>query len=572
MKENIKNHLNHLRTEIEQAGNALRNKPMPELTEKLFSIYEKTGNRLLYENEYFLRRKYLVTFALLSLWYKKADDLKQLEAVIKEICQETTWALPAHVNRTEPNWKQTVDLFASETGQALSEIITVLADDLSDEIKHLVKSEVIYRLIDSYLSKPMGQWVWEHYHNNWCAVCAGSLGSIAMYLLTDDQKKQTIVLNRVLDTLPDYLDGMMDDGTCPEGLSYFTYGMSYYVGFADQLYEFTKGKTDLLENPKVERIAQFQQKCYFSSGNTISFSDGDRNDRFRLGLSCYLALRYSNVEIPDIHSAMNYDDDHCYRWMSNYRDYIWTERFLKEAKNEQAASADTWFSILPSAQWAIGRSKNHCGFAIKGGNNDEPHNHNDIGNFLYIAHGEMFLTDLGHGEYTKDYFHEKRYEILCNRSRGHSVPFINYEEQKVGAQYCTDVFHSAQPGNISISFASAYGQKNLKDITRKLSFHPENGSLSIEDEFQFLSEDSSMSVKENLVTQIHPEVFDNTILLTGKNGTVKITIPSIPKKIEIEKEIFMNHHGKAEDVYLIQWEVPIALDKASCKIYIEAES
>ena len=42
------------------------------------------------------------------------------------------------------------------------------------------------------------------------------------------------------------------------------------------------------------------------------------------------------------------------------------------------------------------------------------------------------LTDLGAGEYTKEYFHDGRYRILCNNSFGHSVPVIDGEGQKEG--------------------------------------------------------------------------------------------------------------------------------------------
>ena len=32
-----------------------------------------------------------------------------------------------------------------------------------------------------------------------------------------------------------------------EGLGYFTYGMTYYTGFADMLYRYTDGAIDLME-------------------------------------------------------------------------------------------------------------------------------------------------------------------------------------------------------------------------------------------------------------------------------------------------------------------------------------
>lgn len=68
------------------------------MTEEMFLLYEKTGNRLIYENEYFKRREFLVVFGLLVYWYKRPEDIEKLEEVLLEVCGEETWALPAHVD------------------------------------------------------------------------------------------------------------------------------------------------------------------------------------------------------------------------------------------------------------------------------------------------------------------------------------------------------------------------------------------------------------------------------------------------------------------------------------------
>ena len=80
--QQIREHHVKFRNRVEELGNLFRNKPMPVLTEEMFSIYEKTGNRLIYENEYFERRRILVVFGLLSAWYKKPEDIAKLESVI----------------------------------------------------------------------------------------------------------------------------------------------------------------------------------------------------------------------------------------------------------------------------------------------------------------------------------------------------------------------------------------------------------------------------------------------------------------------------------------------------------
>ena len=44
---------------MEQAVENLLDKSMPVLTEEKFAIYETTGNRSIYEKDYFERRRFL---------------------------------------------------------------------------------------------------------------------------------------------------------------------------------------------------------------------------------------------------------------------------------------------------------------------------------------------------------------------------------------------------------------------------------------------------------------------------------------------------------------------------------
>lgn len=550
--QQIREHHEKFRKHVEEVGNKLRDQQMPVLTEEMFSLYEKTGNRLIYEDDYFERRRFLVVFGLLSAWHQKHEDIKKLEMVIREICQEVTWALPAHVNRQEKGWERTVDLFASETGQTLANILALNKEVLSNEIYTETKELITYRLLDSYMEVPRGEWRWEKMYNNWVSVCASCIGSAALFLLNDDKEKQQAIIERVVDTLPDYLVGMCDDGTCPEGMSYFTYGMLFYTGFSRQLKEFTNGEIDLLNSEKVKNIARFQHKCYFPGGNTVSFSDGERRDRFRLGLTCYLSSIIDGVSIPDISSAMNFDTDHCYRFMGNLQDDVWVQEYLEQAQETESELEKPWFNFLPDAQWAIWNKK-RLGIAFKGGNNDEPHNHNDVGSFLLTADGEVFLTDLGCGEYTRQYFDPNtRYDILCNRSMGHSVPIVNGEEQKVGKEFGCEYFRTPEAGRVELSYSAAYEIGASWKLQRCLESYQNEEVLCITD---VVEGEQIQTFEENFVTQIQPFIHDNQLILKGKKGQVIVEMSGDFGEIRVIKEVFQNHHGQPEDVWLIR--IPI---------------
>jgi len=68
---------------MEKNAESMRNVPMPELSEPLFSLFETTGNRLLYENVYFQRRKYLSVYGCMTILRENTDDAVKLEEVIR---------------------------------------------------------------------------------------------------------------------------------------------------------------------------------------------------------------------------------------------------------------------------------------------------------------------------------------------------------------------------------------------------------------------------------------------------------------------------------------------------------
>ena len=71
-----------------------------------------------------------------------------LEDTMWAICDEYTWALPAHMNGNQGIYvnyqsdRYTIDLFAAETGQALAEIIRLLGDKLNPLVVKRAKEEI----------------------------------------------------------------------------------------------------------------------------------------------------------------------------------------------------------------------------------------------------------------------------------------------------------------------------------------------------------------------------------------------------------------------------------------------
>lgn len=637
MQKQQKDYIQTVYVDIKKTEQQLKDKPMPELTQEDFFLFQKTGNRLVYETAYFGRRRYLTVYAILTLWEEELAKQgiieepvepaaqeqyrNHLEQTMLAICDEQFWALPAHVNFdkiNDPDTRYTIDLFAAETAQALSEIICRLNDQLSKEVIERVQKEVCRRVLKPFVQSSFPYSWWETIGSNWSAVCAGSVG---MTVLNMDRLCretecaqlpkgwQETCIKRVCDSMQCYLNGMEQDGTCTEGLAYYNYGMSFYAAFVQACEELLKEPSDTqkwssslcaavdqywrrgplcgeLYHKRCEQIALFQQKCYFGGGISLSFSDGGQKESFLPGLTAYLKYQYPQIQIPDYRLARPFDEDTCYRYLINERNISWLLRYGKEQFDEKLDNAmpqedgrlTTY--LLPSAQWLICKDNRGNGFAAKGGNNDENHNHNDIGHFLCVYNGEMLLTDLGAGEYTKDYFGQKRYEILCNRSLGHSVPIINNEEQGTGKEYYADCFEWNDKEHVlNVSFGHSYPQGDEIQIIRQIKMSsPE--TINQKDGMQILvtdtfeqtanQENNEFHIEENLITAYKPTIQNDEIIISGTKGKCHIQIEGVTEdQMKIIPCDHSDHAGNAQIVYRIGWElVPQNHGKHQCNMQI----
>lgn len=599
-EKELENFIAGYRREVSESAGALLGQEMPVLTEGLFALFEQNGNRLQYENVYFGRRKMLAVLGLEAILEKEeaghkagavsAEIMDKLCLVMEDICQEECWALPAHVDRKgDPDWRITVELFACETAQTLSEIADRLKEELPARLRDKVIREVERRVLEPFFDSEVPYRNWECTEMNWNAVCAGSIGSVCLHLMREDAGRLEPALRRVCDGISWYIKGFAEDGVCMEGLGYYTYGMAYFVNFAQELYEYSGGKWDLFcgnwgefeagKEDKRTRIAQFPAKCFFPDGRTLSFSDGFSRDTFRVGLLSVLAMHYPGVSFPDLSRGAGLHGDSCYRFVSLKMDMLYTGKYLsllkknnrQEKQQEKGQERTNAFYILPSAQWCIGYSKNGAGFACKGGNNNEPHNHNDIGHFLYEAGGVMFLTDLGCGEYTKEYFSDGRYRILCNNSFGHSLPVLDGKGQCAGAVYACQGFEAGADGRVRMEIGKAYAPVHsevggtVPEITRELRFGLEDGRLELQDRF----EKAGNEVSERLVTQIFPEVSGNHVVLEKDGVKCLLEIQDLDEGgISVKEYSHSNHSGEPEKVYAICWKVKMQDGKGESRVLI----
>lgn len=469
-----------------------KGKQIPHILFSQERCFQELGDRKSLETPYFERRGQLSVYAILAVVYPENPEyLEKLEDLICEICNEYSWALPAHRPLVFQDQRDTIDLFAAETGLYLAEIKYMLIDRLHPRVISRITNEIKYRIIDSIKQNDF----WWHSgifesQNNWAAVCGGCVGATLIYESPEDYE---IVRPKIELSMESYLKGITEEGACVEGATYWTYGFAFYILYNDILQDTAYGQIyDDLNQQKVKNEAEFLLSMRLDNkDNIVSFSDSGNEFYWEMWLFYYLNKKYG-VQIPSFDTAR-----------INFQKFSWVVRafvcFDPEIEHKELPPKRTYYK---DAHWFVDRNDNY-GFAVKGGNNNEEHNHNDLGSFIFVTGGKQVLCDLGSPAYSAKTFSVKRYEILNCSALGHSIPIINGKEQVQGKDYQAEL--SVDGDFVTVDLKNAYPLK-LENIKRQ--FELQENSVVLTD--TIIGADS---ITERFISETEPEIKDGVIYL-----------------------------------------------------------
>ncbi len=508
--------------EIRKKAEAYRREPIEALKFSEFRLFSQTGDREIYQKSYFSRRGRLACLALAVWFWQNKEDISALEDAIWAVCDEYTWALPAHIwGEFDEETRPTIDLFSAETASALAEICALNEGLLSPDVVKRARDNIRKRVIDRYLP---GRFGWEHAQNNWSAVCGGALGIAAMYLCEIDELSEIIF--RLQTAAESYLSGFPDDGAGTEGVSYWSYGFTFFTAYSEMLQRMTNGKIDLFSDSRVKNIALFQQKAYFPFGGIVKFGDCSESDVSRWwGLTSYIKSHYDEAEFLPRPLLPNFDSDPCYRWVGILRDLVWSiDNMVSES------SYHTY--IFRDAQWYISSGANNSGIAVKAGHNGESHNHNDVGQVQFYLGGDDVLIDYGSGIYDRDYFGEGRYDRFECGSQGHNLPIIGGNFQRAGKEFFANDVKISEHG-IAMDIAPAYGLNCLNRLIRNVSFNQFDGSMTLSDDIDLSSDE--ITVTERFVSFSRPEIYGEKIILHSEHGDAVMRYPAKEFDVKISE-------------------------------------
>ena len=381
-------------------------------------------------------------------------------------------------------------------------------DSFSPLITRRIDDEIARRILQPAVKT--NYW-WKKAGMNWNPwICSNWLACV-MFCEHDENRKNDAI-GQIQKACQAFTDLYPDDGGCDEG-------PHYWDRAAASLFEtlYLLKQTD--GNEKLKNMEAYIYKMYIGHDYAVNFADAHGNHAmlniniaYPFGLYTgdktmrqYAAYVGKQSDILT-HPARLYDKSG--NWPSLARELIFLQHiqsFLKETPREPELK-NVW---LPDLQIMTSREPF---VAMKGGNNGESHNHNDVGSFIVYPDNEPLLIDPGVGAYTSKTFSKQRYEIWTMQSDYHNLPRINGISQHDGKQYAAQVI-SHKPGQLTLDISKAY-PKEAKVNYWKRTVKTGNGKR-VE-----VTEDYSLDTYEAptqlmLMTLTAPQIDNNGIIKLG---------------------------------------------------------
>lgn len=510
----------------------------PSLPATTSLLIVRNGNRSEYDGLRFKKRQVLATLLLAEIYENKGRFIDPIINGVYSICEETFWGSPAHLPKSKDYrglmdvTQPFVELFGAETATYLAWVDYFLGDKL-DEISPQIRKRIYYevnnRIFVPAMTKPHG-WMASNANgrrpNNWNPwICSNWLNSAL--LLEKNETRRTDMVNKILNVLDQFLNPYPQDGGCDEGPGYWGAAAASLYDNIAMLNTATHNSFQyVFDNEKFKNMGRFIYRAQISKKYFLDFADADPQP----GMDGNMIYRFGKA-IQDT-DMMKFGAFYPktepgkigHQYFRNFYSLFIQDEY-KKAERGLPLPQNVWLHDL---QVMVARDKQGAteGFflAAKGGNNDESHNHNDIGNYIVYYDGFPLLIDVGRGTYTARTFSNNRYDIWFNCSDYHNLPTINGVTQPAGAEYKASKVAYQQGKNFSqfsLDIASAYPENaGVKSWQRSVRLN-RGKNVEINDIISLIKDDK---ITEHLMTCYPAEVIkpgELVIHYQPKDGVAK---------------------------------------------------
>ena len=450
-----------------QYGEQYLSKPWTMLPWTIFAENKQTGNRVNYEAICFEKRRQMAAIVMAEIMEGKGRFMGDIIDGMGSFCEETWWGIPAHYPKAIPlsEWQE-VDLFNAETASLIVWTRYMLEkqfDAFSPDLCQRIDREIERRILQPAVER---DYWWKTAGMNWNPwICSNWLACIL--ICEKDETRKATAIAQIKKATQAFIDAYPEDGGCDEG-------PGYWDRAAASMFEIMRLLDFGTVDQKVQRMASYAYKTYIGNDYCVCFADAHENkavqqvnivypfglwlnDQTMREFGAYLGRQKGVLTNP----AALYDKSGNFPTLGRELFFL---RHIRDFIAEQPCEPllkDVW---LPDLQIMTTRRGNLY-VAMKGGNNGESHNHNDVGSFIVYGSQESgvrskeqlspLFIDPAVGEYTAKTFSDDRYSIWTMQSQYHNLPQINGIDQKDGKEYAAKVV-SHKDGQLTLDIAGAY--------------------------------------------------------------------------------------------------------------------
>jgi len=416
---------------LEKANSYIYKLPEVPISDSIYRIANRDGNRGIYKPRYYRTMDKLEHFILAECLENKGRFLSQIETFSKAIMSMKSWLHPNHDdnnNSVLEGKRVAIDLGARKFGSVLALAESLLEKKLPKALRKEINIQLKKRITDSYLESTKynnrsNKWIKST--SNWNSVCTS--GTVLTIITNSkDYDERLLAIGSSINSMVYYVSGFGDDGYCSEGLGYWGYGFSHYLYLAQILYDYTEGKINLFEfnNPeKLNNVGNFPNHFEIQNKRCAPFADGvssilSKGSNFANVLSAayYEAVMPSEIRMEEAAEQL-------IAWQN--------PKMFEPNKNTQSVKLPNHthyenFGMVISR----GKQDNPLSVAIKGGHNKENHNHSDVGTYTIVLSNEVMAGDIGAPSYRAGSFSK---DNPARSSWGHPVPIIDNTLQSNGS-------------------------------------------------------------------------------------------------------------------------------------------
>jgi hypothetical protein len=530
-------------------------------------VYKKKGKRLLGQT-----RDALSRITHLAMAYHLTGEKKYLLRAEKEML--TAAALP--------DWNPSHFLDVAEMAAGMAIGYDWLYQDLSQETRQIIRTALIEKALQPGFSDPQEWWV--EVGHNWNQVCNTGLALAGLAMAEDEPQWAQRTVGRALEYVPYAMkESYQPDGVYTEGPSYWNYGTSYNVLLIDALDTALGDDFGLSQKAGFKESAGFRLLVVGPDGDFFSYSDCGHRE----GLTPCLYWFARKFEQPAI------------AWFTRESETDIIEHLFKNERGGGRLFPLTLLWYVPADKPQknlpldyLGRGANPIALfrssweaqqtlwlAVKGGNNENNHNHMDAGTFVIIAGNQRWSDDLVKDDYyvleqlPSELWGEGRYDFFRLGIQGHSTLWLNQAEMEIS--------ESASP--IIKFFSSPQRSHAVIDLSRpwrKQAAQVMRGAAML-DKRSFLIQDEITGAKGEILwqmitgNQIDLQKSHAVMMQNGKHFHAQILSPEkavfevLPVKPKYKEEI--QNEGYAKLAIRVQPDVNSPTTTIAVHLWLKGE-